>query len=64
MGLKWFCNHEKYDVITWKYVNLGKYDQHIEATVVCKNCGKTVKKIIEGDRCNVFAVVYDDKFAK
>ena len=62
MGLPWFCTHGKYDVISWKYVNLGKYNQYIEARVKCVDCGKIVTKKIEGDRCNAFATVYDDKF--
>jgi hypothetical protein len=64
MGLSWFCKHDRYEVISWKYVNLGKYDQYIEATVKCNDCGKIIKKNIEGDRCNAFAVVYDDKFGR
>lgn len=64
MGLSWFCTHEKYDVLSWKYINIGKPDQKIEATIRCKNCEKIVKKIIDGDRINAFAVVYDDKYLR
>lgn len=64
MGLKWFCNHKKYEVIGWKYVNMGKYDQYIEAKVKCNTCGKIVIKKIEKEMCAAFATVYDDLFGR
>jgi lysyl-tRNA synthetase class I len=64
MALSLFCKHDNYEVITWKYVNIGKYDQYIEARVKCDNCGKIVTKKIEGERAAVFAVIYDDKFGQ
>lgn len=62
MGLAWFCKHEKYEVLGWKYVNIGKYDQYIEARVKCNDCGKIVTKKIDSDTEAAFATVYDDKF--
>lgn len=64
MGLSWFCNHEKYEVLSWKYINLGRYDQSIEAKVKCKNCNKVVIKKIEGDRCAAFAIAYEEFYGK
>ena len=62
MGIKLFCNHERYEVIGWKYINIGKYDQKIEASIICSDCGKKIKKIIQGDKIEAFALVYEDKF--
>lgn len=62
MGLSWFCKHNNYEVLGWKYVNIGKPDQHIEARVMCKDCGKVVIKEIDRDKEKAFAAVYDDKF--
>lgn len=62
MGLPWFCGHNNYEVLGWKYVNMGKYNQYIEARVKCNDCGKTVIKKIDNDMCAAFATVYDEKF--
>jgi len=62
MGLAWFCKHDRYEVLGWKYVNLGRYDQYIEAKVRCSDCGKIVIKKIDHDRCAAFATIYDEKF--
>lgn len=62
MGLPWFCTHEKYEVLGWKYANLGKENQYIEARVKCDACGKIVTKKIDKAHCDLFATIYDDKF--
>lgn len=62
MGLKFLCKHNNYDVTKWCYVNRGKFDEHIKAMIVCKNCGKTMEKIIDQELCNAFATIYDEKF--
>ena len=62
MRFELFCTHKKYDVLGWKYVNMGKYDQYIEAKTQCINCGKIIIRKIEGDRCAAFATIYDEKF--
>jgi lysyl-tRNA synthetase class I len=64
MGFNLFCKHDKYEVLTWRYQNLGKPDQYIMARIKCNNCGKILEKTITGDRMNAFAVVYDDKFGR
>ena len=64
MNLKLFCNHDRYDVNTWKYVNPGKYNQYIEAKVTCKKCGKTIIKNITGDTCRGFETAYEAEYHK
>lgn len=64
MGLGLFCSHKKYEVLGWKYENIGKQNQRIIARVRCDNCGKIIEKIIDGDKMNAFATVYEEKFRK
>jgi hypothetical protein len=57
-----FCGHKDYKVLGWKYVNLRKPTEYIEARVQCQKCGKIVFKKIEGEKINAFVTIYEDKF--
>ena len=63
MGIELFCKHKKYEVITWRYQNLNKPNQNILAKVQCTKCNKVFDKVIEGDAMDIFAYVYEDKYA-
>ena len=62
MELRLFCKHDRYDVISWKYCNVRKYNQYIEANIICKHCGKHLTKEIKGDLCKAFETAYEDKY--
>ena len=64
MGLNLFCKHERYDVISWRYCNIGKYNQYIEASIICKQCGKQVTKEIKGDKCKAFETAYEEQYGR
>lgn len=62
MGL--FCKHLSYEVISWKWENLGKPNQRIRAEMKCRKCGKGFSETIEGDKVEAFAMVYEEKFGR
>ena len=59
-----FCKHLSYEVLSWKWENLGKPNQRILAEVKCKKCGKIFTETIQGDKITAFLMVYEDKFGR
>jgi len=62
MGI--FCKHEKSEVVSWKYENIGKPEQQIKAKMRCTKCGKEYIKVVSGERMEAFSIVYEDRFRK